>query len=383
VSLKVSLKLVFLSPVLAAAIIFAAVVHSPTIEAAPGPGHASRAALMPIGKPVKIKAPLGLPPVPIPSDNPPTEETIALGRRLYYDPGLSVDGTVSCATCHAPNLGFGDGKALSNGVDGKLGSRSAPTVINAAYNTLQFWDGRSASLEKQAEGPMANPVEMGHTLEGVVKFAQSDPTYRKLFAKAWGTEQITIDLVTKSIASFERTVVIGDSPFDRFYYGGDKKALSLAEQRGLKLFLNPKKGNCSVCHVVGKKYALFTDNKFHNIGVGTDTSGNFADVGLYAQSKNTADMGAFKTPTLRNIAETAPYMHDGSQATLKDVVDHYVGGGTSNPHLDKEIHALDFLTFNERADLKAFLESLTGTLPANVDLPADLPSVKTQTAQKR
>jgi cytochrome c peroxidase len=383
VSLKVSLKLVFLSPVLAAAIIFAALAHSPTIEAAPGPDHASRAALMPIEKPVKIKAPLGLPPVPIPSDNPPTEETIALGRRLYYDPGLSVDGTVSCATCHAPNLGFGDGKALSNGVDGKLGSRSAPTVINAAYNTLQFWDGRSASLEKQAEGPMANAVEMGHTLEGVVKFAQSDPTYRKLFAKAWGTEQITIDLVTKSIASFERTVVIGDSPFDRFYYGGDKKALSLAEQRGLKLFLNPKKGNCSVCHVVGKKYALFTDNKFHNIGVGADTSGNFADVGLYAQSKNTADMGAFKTPTLRNIAETAPYMHDGSQATLKDVVDHYVGGGTSNPHLDKEIHALDFLTFNERADLKAFLESLTGTLPANVDLPADLPSVKTQTAQKR
>jgi cytochrome c peroxidase len=338
---------------------------------------------MPIGKPVKIKAPLGLPPVPIPPDNPPTEETIALGRRLYYDPGLSVDGTVSCATCHAPNLGFGDGKPLSNGVDGKLGTRSAPTVVNAAYNTLQFWDGRSASLEKQAEGPMANPVEMGHTLEGVVKFAQSDRTYRELFLKAWGPEQITIDLVTKSIASFERTVVIGDSPFDRFYYGGDKKALSLAAQRGLKLFVNPKKGNCSVCHAIGKKYALFTDNKFHNIGVGADTSGNFADVGLYAQSKNTADMGAFKTPTLRNIAETAPYMHDGSQATLKDVVDHYVGGGTSNPHLDKEIHALDFLTFNERSDLKAFLESLTGTLPANVDPPADLSSVKLQTAQQQ
>ena len=338
---------------------------------------------MPVGKPVKIKAPLGLPPVPIPPDNPPTEETIALGRRLYYDPGLSVDGTVSCATCHAPNLGFADGKAHSNGVDGKLGTRSAPTVVNAAYNTLQFWDGRSASLEKQAEGPMANPVEMGHTLEGVVKFAQSDPTYRELFAKAWGTEQITIDLVTKSIASFERTVVIGDSPFDRFYYGGDKKALSLAAQRGLKLFVDPKKGNCSVCHVIGKKYALFTDNKFHNIGVGADTSGNFADVGLYAQSKNIADMGAFKTPTLRNIAQTAPYMHDGSLATLKDVVDHYVGGGTSNPHLDKEIHALDFLTFNERADLKAFLESLTGTLPTNVDSPAGLSSIKMQTAQKQ
>src|SRR6267143_1831468 len=383
-SVKVFLRLLSFSPIVAAAIVFATAVLSPTTDAAPKPGdHASCAGIVPIGKPVKIKAPLGLPPVPIPPDNPPTEETIALGRRLYYDPGLSVDGTVSCATCHAPNLGFRDAKALSSGVGGQLGTRRAPTVVNAAYNTLQFWDGRSPSLEKQAEGPMANPLEMGHTLEGVVKFVQSDPTYRKLFAKAWGTEQITIDLVTKSIASFERTVVIGDSPFDRFYYGGDKKALSLAAQRGLKLFLNPKKGNCSVCHVIGKKYALFTDNKFHNIGVGTDTSGNFADVGLYAQSKNTADVGAFKTPTLRNIAETAPYMHDGSQATLKDVVDHYVGGGTSNPHLDKEIHALDFLTFNERADLKAFLESLTGTLPANVDPPAGLSSIKVQTAQKQ
>jgi cytochrome c peroxidase len=381
-TVKVFLSLFCFSPVMAAAIVFATAVHSPTIHAASGPaGHASHEGLIPIGKLIKIKAPLGMPPVPIPPDNPPTEETIVLGRRLYYDPGLSVDGTVSCATCHAPNLGFRDGKALSNGVGGQLGTRRAPTVVNAAYNALQFWDGRSPSLENQAEGPMTNPVEMGHTLEGVVKHVQSDPTYRKLFAKAWGTEQITIDLVTKSIASFERTVVIGDSPFDRFYYGGDKKALSLAAQRGLKLFVNPKKGNCSVCHVIGKKYALFTDNKFHNIGVGTDTSGNFADAGRYAQSKNPADMGAFKTPTLRNIAETAPYMHDGSQATLKDVVDHYVGGGTSNPHLDKEIHALDFLTFDERADLKTFLESLTGTLPPNVGPPADLPLVKMQTAQ--
>ena len=138
-----------------------------------------------------------------------------------------------------------------------------------------------------------------------------------------------------------------------------------------------------MCHVIGKKYALFTDNKFHNIGVGADTRGNLADVGRYTQTKNTLDMGAFKTPTLRNIAETAPYMHDGSQATLKDVVDHYVGGGTSNRYLDKEIHALDFLTFNERADLKAFLESLTGTMPPNVGPPADLPSEKMQTAQRQ
>jgi len=371
-----------LSSVLAAVIASAIAVLSPTIAAASEPDdQANRAGITPVGKPVKIKAPLGLPPIPIPPDNPPTEETIALGRRLYYDPGLSADGTVSCATCHAPDLSFRDGKALSNGVAGQLGSRRAPTVVNAAYNTLQFWDGRAPSLEKQAEGPLTNPVEMANTLEGVVNYVQSDPKYRALFARAWGTKEITIDLVTRSIGSFERTVVIGNSPFDRFYYRGDKKALSPAAQRGLKLFLNQKKGNCSVCHVIGKRYALFTDNKFHNVGVGADTSGNFEDVGRYVQTKSASDMGAFKTPTLRNIAKTAPYMHDGSLATLKDVVDHYVGGGTSNPHLDKEIHALAFLTFNERADLKAFLESLTGTLPPNVGPPEDLPAAKMQTAR--
>ena len=371
-----------LSSVLAAVIASATAVLSPTIAAASEPDdQANRAGITPVGKPVKIKAPLGLPPIPIPPDNPPTEETIALGRRLYYDPGLSADGTVSCATCHAPDLSFRDGKALSNGVAGQLGSRRAPTVVNAAYNTLQFWDGRAPSLEKQAEGPLTNPVEMANTLEGVVNYVQSDPKYRALFARAWGRKEITIDLVTRSIASFERTVVIGNSPFDRFYYRGDKKALSPAGQRGLKLFLNQKKGNCSVCHVIGRRYALFTDNKFHNIGVGADTWGTFEDVGRYVQTKSASDMGAFKTPTLRNIAKTAPYMHDGSLATLKDVVDHYVGGGTSNPHLDKEIHALAFLTFNERADLKAFLESLTGTLPPNVGPPEDLPAAKMQTAR--
>jgi len=375
-------KFFSLSSVLAAVIASATAVLSPTIAAEPeSDDQANRAGIIPVGKPVKIKAPLGLPPIPIPLDNPPTEETIALGRRLYYDPGLSADGTVSCATCHAPDLSFRDGKALSNGVAGQLGSRRAPTVVNAAYNTLQFWDGRAPSLEKQAEGPLTNPVEMGNTLEGVVNYVRSDPKYRALFARAWGRKEITIDLVTRSIASFERTVVIGNSPFDRFYYRGDKKALSPAGQRGLKLFLNQKKGNCSVCHVIGRRYALFTDNKFHNVGVGADTSGNFEDVGRYVQTKSASDMGAFKTPTLRNIAKTAPYMHDGSLATLKDVVDHYVGGGTSNPHLDKEIHALAFLTFNERADLKAFLESLTGTLPPNVGPPEDLPAAKMQTAR--
>lgn len=332
--------------------------------------------VLPIGKTVAIKAPLGLPPVPIPPDNPPTAETIALGRRLYYDTGLSVDNTVSCATCHNPGMGFTDNKAFSTGVHGKTGTRSAPTVINSAFYTTQFWDGRADGLEAQAAGPMANPVEMAHTLAGVVEHLQKDAGYRDEFKKAWGSDQITIDMVTKSIASFERTVVSGNSPFDRFYYGHDKTAMSASAQRGLKVFTDPKRGNCEVCHTIEEKYALFTDNKFHNIGVGVDLDGKFADPGRYALTKNDADMGAFKTPTLRNCAQTAPYMHDGSIPDLKAVVDHYIGGGNSNPHLDKEIHSLDFLTGQERADLLEFMKSLNGELPPDVGPPAGAGNTK-------
>ena len=355
--------LLFATLLLVAGAIFIYVSDSQTVRAQGSP-------VMPVGKPIAIKAPLGLPAVPIPADNPPTAETIALGRRLYYDPGLSVDGTVSCATCHSPGLGFTDGKPVSNGVQNKTGTRSAPTVINSAYNELQFWDGRAPSLEKQAEGPMANPVEMAHSLPGVVDHLQKDSSYRAQFKQAWGTDQITIDMVTKSIASFERTVLSGNSPFDRFYYGGDKKALSASAQRGLKVFQNPKRGNCAVCHTIDKNYALFCDNKFHNIGIGADTRGQFVDTGRYSQTKLDTDMGSFKTPTLRNVAQTAPYMHDGSMPDLKAVIDHYIGGGNSNPHLDKEIHVLDFLSGPEREDLQEFLKSLTGALPADVGPPA-------------
>ncbi len=328
-----------------------------------------RRAAIPVGARVEIQSPRGLPEVPIPTDNPPTAETIALGRRLYYDPILSVDNTVSCATCHNPQFGFTDGLPVSAGVQGKTGTRSAPTVFNAAFNAVQFWDGRAPSLEKQAEGPVQNPVEMAHTLEGVEKKLMVDSTYRVAFEKAFGPGPITYEMVEKSIASFERTVLAGNSPLDRFYYGGDKKALSPAAQRGLKVFLDPKKGNCNACHVVGEKYALFTDNKFHNLGVGVDTKGEFKDLGRYTVTKVETDKGAFKTPTLRNIAQTGPYLHDGSLKTLKDVIDFYVGGGNSNPYRDKEIHALDFLTARERSDLVAFLESLTGEVPPNVGPP--------------
>lgn len=315
-----------------------------------------------------IRPPLGLPPVPIPPDNPLTPEKISLGRRLYYDPALSVDKTVACATCHHPDYGFSDGKPVSNGFQQKTGTRNSPTVFNSAYFETQFWDGRAPSLEKQAEGPVQNPVEMAHTLRGVEDRLNADPTYREDFAKAFGPGPITYSKVEKAIASFERTIVSANSPFDRWKYGHDEKAVNNAVKRGFVVFTSPKKGNCAVCHVVGKDYALFTDNKFHNIGVGADMQ-RIKDVGRFAVSNDDAHRGAFKTPSLRNIALTAPYMHDGSIKTLKDVIDYYIGGANSNSQLDKNIHVLDFLTGQERADLLAFLQSLTGTMPPNVGPP--------------
>ena len=377
--MKPSTKLTLFVLVFLGLFLLAAFAYLPAkAQSAPSPS-----AKMPVGKTVEIKAPLGLPPVPIPPDNPPTEETIALGRRLYYDPLLSVDGTISCASCHAPQFSFSDNRPVSQGVGGKPGTRHSPTVINSAYSSLQFWDGRASSLEEQAKGPMANPVEMAHSLEGVVQRLQADPKYPELFKKAWGADQITIDMVVKSIASFERTVIAGDSPFDRFYYGHDSKALPSAAQRGLIIFISAKKGNCAVCHTIGKDYSLFTDNRFHNLGIGADTRGNLNDLGRFSETKNDADMGAFKTPSLRNLANRGPYMHDGTFPTVKDALAHYIGGGNWNPHLDKEIHSLDVLTFDERDDLLQFLDSLNGKLPDNIAPPPDLaPPAKATAATK-
>jgi cytochrome c peroxidase len=335
---------------------------------------ASRPEARPIGTPIQIAAPLGLPPVPIPADNPPTAETVALGRRLYYDTALSVDNTLSCASCHSPGSGFCDGRPVSSGVHGQKGARNAPTVFNVAYYTTQFWDGRAASLEQQAGGPMANPIEMGHTLAGIEQKLNADASYRAEFKKAFGSDVITIEMVEKSIASFERTIVSGNSPFDRYMYGGDNKALSASAKRGLEVFRNPKKGDCAVCHTIGDEYALFTDNKFHNLGVGAKLGMTgeveLTDLGRFKVTNNEADKGAFRTPSLRNIALTAPYMHDGSDKNLKETIDFYIGAGNSNAYRDKEIHSLDFLTGKERADLLEFLKSLTGEIPPNVGPPA-------------
>lgn len=322
----------------------------------------------PIGRTVSIAAPLGLPPVFVPADNPPTAEAIALGRRLYYDPVLSADRTISCASCHAPVAGFADHRPLSEGVAGKFGTRNSPSAANAAYYITQFWDGRAPSLEKQAEGPVQNPVEMAHSLKGVEQRLNADPVYREQFAHAFGPGRITFEMTEKAIASFERTLLMGNSPFDRWYYGNDEKAISASAKRGFDVFRRVDKGNCASCHSFGEYNTLFTDNQFHNLGVGVKDEMP-TDMGRYNVTRNDADRGAFKTPTLRNVALTAPYMHDGSLKTLKEVVDFYLGGGSSNPYRDPKMRPLE-LTGQERADLVGFLESLTGEMPPNSGPPA-------------
>lgn len=261
----------------------------------------------PAGTPFELKVPLGLEDPPIPDDNPLTVEKVALGRRLYFDPLLSKDNTVSCATCHDPARGWTDQAPVSTGVDGKQGTRSAPTVLNTAFQALQFWDGRAATLEAQALGPIENPVEMAETLDNVVRKLEAVPSYRAQFEAVFGTG-VDRDGIAKAIAAFERTVLAGNSRWDQ-YESGDKSALSAAEVRGLELFRT--KANCNSCHAGFN----MTDDVFHNIGVGLDNPQ--PDLGRYVVTKADADRGAFKTPTLRDITRTAPYMHDGSEPTLE------------------------------------------------------------------
>jgi cytochrome c peroxidase len=322
----------------------------------------------PVGPAIAIHPPLGLPPVPIPADNPPTTNTIALGRRLFYDPKLSKDNSLACASCHKPEYDFADNAKLSMGVGGVIGVRNAPTILNAAYQPFQFWDGRAMSLEQQAASPIVDPIEMNQPHEVFLSKLAKDTIYKTLFAKAFGTPDITLGRVEKALASFERTALSGNSAFDRYQYKGDERALTPAQVRGLALFINPQKGNCAVCHTLGPQYALFTDGKFHNTGIGVGDEGAFADVGRIHQTKIESEKGAFKTPTLRNISNTAPYMHDGSLQTLRQVVDFYAGGGNSNPYLDKEMKAIH-LNGQERSDLVEFLKSLSGEIPPNVGPP--------------
>ncbi|MBL8210899.1 MAG: c-type cytochrome [Bryobacterales bacterium] len=314
-------------------------------------------------KPATLQVPLGLLPVQFPKDNPYTPEKAELGHLLYYDTRLSADNSVSCGSCHHNAKAYTDNAPVSTGIRGQKGGRSAPTVINRAYSLAQFWDGRAATLEEQAIGPIANPIEMGETHENVVAKLRKIPGYRALFLKAFGTEDFTIDHVAKAIATFERTVLSGNSPYDR-YQAGQKKAMTPDQIRGMDVYLN--KAKCDQCH----EGINFTSNAYHNIGVGMDKPD--PDVGRYAVTKSEADLGAFKTPTLRDIARTAPYMHDGSLATLEEVVDYYDKGGIPNKNLDKTMKKLN-LTAQEKKDLVAFLKALNGEGWQKLGVPTKFP----------
>jgi len=311
----------------------------------------------------ELKVPLGLLPVHFPKDNPYSAEKAELGKLLYFDKRLSADGTVSCASCHDPKFAFTDGKAVSDGIKGQKGGRSAPTVINRAYSLAQFWDGRAGTLEEQAIGPMANPIEMGNTHEAIVKNLRGIAGYRPLFEKAFGTAEFDINHVAKAIATFERTVLSGNAPYDR-YKAGDKSALTASQVRGLNVYFN--KAKCDQCH----EGINFTANAYHNLGVGTDKA--TPDAGRHDVTKNDADWGAFKTPTLRDIARTAPYMHDGSLKTLEEVVDYYDKGGIPNKNLDERMKKLN-LTAQDKSDLVEFLKSLNGEGWQSIAEPKSFP----------
>jgi cytochrome c peroxidase len=306
-----------------------------------------------VHEPTPPGTPLGLPPVFWPDDNPYTPEKADLGKLLYFDTRLSTDGTVSCASCHAPEKAFTDNAPVSTGISNQKGGRSAPTVINRAYTTLQFWDGRAKTLEEQAKGPLANPLEMtvdkeaDKAHEAVVSRIRKIPGYAPLFRKVFGERAISIDQVAQAIATFERTVVSGNAPYDR-YRAGDLKAMTDGQERGMKLFFG--KARCDSCHLGFN----FSDESFMNIGIGWE-KGTPEDLGRYKVTGREEDKGAFKTPTLREIARTGPYMHDGSMTTLEEVVEHYNKGGVKNPYLSQSVKPLG-LTEKEKADLLDFLK---------------------------
>lgn len=294
----------------------------------------------------------------VPTDNTMSREKVLLGKRLFFDKQLSKDRSVSCAVCHDPVLGFSNGKAIAIGVFGRRGDRNVPSITNRLFGASQFWDGRSETLESQALGPLLNPNEMAMDEALLMRRLKADVDYQRLFQKAFNSGP-TLEGIGQAIAAFERTLLSGETPFDRYEWRGEKDAMSENAKRGLSLFRG--RARCSMCHIGTN----FSDEKFHNIGAGEGPGQK--DPGRAAVTKNSADFGKFKTPTLRNITLTAPYMHDGSLETLQEVIEFYNQGGRPNPNLDKEIKPLE-LTDEEKIDLLEFLESLTGpVISVNVE----------------
>jgi cytochrome c peroxidase len=292
------------------------------------------------------------------ANNPNTTAKVALGKQLYFDGRLSKNGAIACAFCHNPAAGWADPRQTSIGIGGGLGGRQAPTVLNAGFNTFQFWDGRAKSLEEQAPEPIANPIEMGETHENLAKKLKGIKGYYEQFQAIFATEP-NLQGIAEAIAAFERTVISTDSAFDK-YAMGNLKAMDDAAIRGMALFKG--KARCILCH----NGPNFTDNQFHNLGV-PQVGPMKEDLGRYYVTKVEKDKGAFKTPTLRSITETAPYMHDGVFKTLGEVLDFLSNGGGSNPNLSPLMKPLN-LTNEEKTDLTAFLKAISGE-PVRLGLP--------------
>ncbi|MCA9074097.1 MAG: c-type cytochrome [Planctomycetaceae bacterium] len=344
--------------------------------------HESLSITLPLGLSLGEKQIVGI------EENPLTRAKIELGRQLYFDKRLSSDGTISCASCHDPAMGYGAQTQFGVGVEGQTGNRNSPVSFNRILSGPQFWDGRAESLEAQAVGPIANPIEMANTHDVAVETVKGLEAYRVQFDAVFGADSVNIDNIGKAIATFERAIVTGPSPYDYYaavkpfldqfpteddlgelkedepdLYAEYEEAKALADEhpmsesaiRGRELFFGEKAG-CTACHVG----ANFTDEKYHNLGVGMDAEE--PDLGRFAVTGDEKDKGAFKTPTVRNIELTSPYMHDGSQKTLEEVVEWYARGGHPNEWLSEKIKKLD-LTDQDKQDLVAFMKSLTGPFP--------------------
>ena len=298
----------------------------------------------------------------IPSDNPLTAAKVGLGKQLFFDPRLSRDSTISCASCHDPAKGWSNGKRYATGIGGQVGTRSAPSLVNAGFQQHQFWDGRAGSLEEQVRQPIESPVEMDMKLDVLATKLNQIEGYQQQFQQAFEADA-SPERITQAIASFVRTIVSGEAPYDR-YRAGDLKALSPAARRGHDVFFF--RVNCRACH----QGPNFTDGAFHNVGVGMEHPK--PDVGRAVVTEYEGDTGKFKTPTLRDIARSAPYMHDGQFKTLEEVVDYYVDGAFMHGHLDQLMNVFP-MTDTEKADLVAFLKEGLSSYQYPQVSPPDLP----------
>ena len=291
------------------------------------------------------------PPLPVPADNAVTPARVELGKALFFDPRLSGSQWISCASCHNPGLGWSDGLPTAVGDGMKTLPRATPTIVNVAYNRIQMWDGRAKTLEDQALGPIMAEGEMRQSMPVLLTRLRGIPGYVDMFERAYPGEGVSEKTLAKAIATFERTVIAKDAPFDR-WVKGEANAISAAAKRGFALFEG--KANCVACH----QGYNFTDDGFHNIGL-KPTPNQPQDLGRYTQRRVNLLKGAFKTPTLRDVALTGPYMHNGAYRTLEDVVEHYNRGGDTKDNLDPNMGPLD-LSVRERADLVEFMKALTG-----------------------